>query len=82
MRFGTCQFEGGKYGNDLDDARNRLERRGRNFVFVADDADNCTVGSAAEVSLEPKRFDPFNHVIDLLVGCLGAEDDNHSRTCL
>ena len=42
--------------------------------LVADDADDGAIRAAAQMGLQPKRFDPLDHVVDLLVGDARFED--------
>ena len=49
------------------------------FRFVADDADDRAINAAAEMRSQAEGFDALDDVLDLFVGHVGFEDDDHGE---
>ena len=53
------------------------ERLGLQLVLVADDADDGALLAPAEVRLEAQLANALQDVVDLLLGRIGSQYDNH-----
>ena len=77
MELAAGQLERLQDRQHLLDAGDGGQRLGLQLVLVADDADDGALLALAEVRLEAQFLDAFQDVLDLLLGGMGSEDDNH-----
>src|SRR5690606_14626041 len=79
VRFAAGELEGLEHGDDPLDAWDRGEWLRAQLRLVADHADDRALGSFAHVRNELQLVDPLENVIELLLGRLGFNHDNHGR---
>src|SRR5204863_8659278 len=80
--FAAGQLVGLKNRDDFFDAGNRGQRRIADGVFFADHSDNCPLDAPADVGPQPHFMNMRNDVVDLFLGRIRFDDDNHSTGSL
>lgn len=60
----------------MGNARNRPQRLFDQLFLIANDPYDRAVRPAAQMSLEPQRFDALEHMLDLLVGRSALQDQD------
>jgi len=79
MEFPAGQFVGLQNRHGLFDARKVFRIFQRGFVaLVPDRPDNGSFHAAGRMRLVADRFNPGNHILDLLFRCAALHDNNHT----
>ena len=79
MCLGAGQLIGGQHADDVYHARDDLKLLGLELRLVADHADDRTIRAAAQMRLQAERLHPLDHMVDLLIGGAGFENDDHGK---
>ena len=77
MKLTAGQLERLQNRQHLFDAGYGKQRLGLELALVADDADQGALLAAAEVRLKAQVTDTLQNVLDVFVGGVGTEDNNH-----
>ncbi len=77
MGVTRCQLERRQHRDHLGHAGNRSQRFLAKLFLVADDPDDGAIGSAAQMGLQSEGLDTLQHVVDLVVGDVTLEDQDH-----